>query len=296
MTLLSQDIIDQFLDDVWLSEGLSQNTISSYRSDLLHLQKYFHKARLFELTAQQLQQFLTWRIQNKYSARSNARMISTMRKFYQWAFTEGALIIDPAKKLILPKLAKKLPQDLSESEVEKLLNAPDLSSDIGVRDKAMLELIYATGLRVSELVGLLVTDVNLKQGVVRVMGKGSKERLVPTGEYALDYLKSYLDCVREQWLQGLKVKSLFVSHHRKGITRQTFWHRIKYYASEAGITKEISPHTLRHAFATHLLNHGADLRSVQMLLGHSSVSTTTIYTHISQTRLTKLFKEHHPRG
>ncbi|WP_100551343.1 site-specific tyrosine recombinase XerD [Caedibacter taeniospiralis] len=290
------EIIDQFIDDIWLSEGLSQNTLSAYKTDLNHLAKAYPKRDLVKLSLQDLQTFLTRRLSLGLSARSNARMISTLHKFYQWCYAQEKISIDPTQKLTLPKLPKYLPQDLSEEDVEKLLAAPDLNSDLGIRDKALLELIYATGLRVSELVGLTLDDVNLRQGVVRVMGKGSKERLVPTGEYALDYLNKYINEVREEWLQGLKLDKLFVSHHRKGITRQTFWHRIKYYAELAGINKEISPHTLRHAFATHLLNHGADLRSVQMLLGHSSVSTTTIYTHVSQVRLLQLYKIHHPRA
>ncbi|WP_116963380.1 site-specific tyrosine recombinase XerD [Fastidiosibacter lacustris] len=290
------EIIDQFLDDVWLAEGLSQNTLLSYKTDLIHLTKAYDKRDLLTLGLIELQNFLAKRLNIGYSARSNARMISTLHKFYQWCHAQNKIIADPTQKLILPKLPKSLPKDLSEQEVEKLLDAPDLTTEIGIRDKALLELIYATGLRVSELVNLTVDDVNLRQGVVRVMGKGSKERLVPTGEYALEYLNKYIDEVREDWLQGLKLNKLFISHHRKGITRQTFWHRIKYYANLVDIKKEISPHTLRHAFATHLLNHGADLRSVQMLLGHSSVSTTTIYTHISQVRLMNLYKEHHPRA
>ncbi|WP_395947480.1 site-specific tyrosine recombinase XerD [Caedibacter taeniospiralis] len=289
-------IIDQFIDDIWLSKGLSQNTLSAYKTDLNHLAKAYPKRDLVSLSLQDLQTFLTRRLSLGLSARSNARMISTLHKFYQWCYSQEKISIDPTQKLTLPKLPKYLPQDLSEEDVENLLAAPDSNSDLGIRDKALLELIYATGLRVSELVGLTLDDVNLRQGVVRVMGKGSKERLVPTGEYALEYLNKYINEVREGWLQGLKLDKLFVSHHRKGITRQTFWHRIKYYAELAGINKEISPHTLRHAFATHLLNHGADLRSVQMLLGHSSVSTTTIYTHVSQVRLMQLYKTHHPRA
>ncbi|WP_440682887.1 site-specific tyrosine recombinase XerD [Cysteiniphilum halobium] len=290
------DIINQFIDDIWLSEGLSQNTLSSYKTDLNHLLKFYQEHDVVNLKLLELQAFLAKRLNDGYSARSNARMISTLHKFYSWCYAQQKITTDPTQKLILPKLPKSLPKDLSEEDVEKLLDAPDLTTDIGIRDKALLELIYATGLRVSELVNLTLDDVNLRQGVVRVMGKGSKERLVPTGEYALEYLHKYINEVRDGWLQGLKLDKLFVSHHRKGITRQTFWHRIKFYADLVGIKKDISPHTLRHAFATHLLTHGADLRSVQMLLGHSSVSTTTIYTHISQVRLMNLYKEHHPRA
>ena len=290
------EIIDQFIDDIWLAEGLSQNTLFSYKTDLTHLSKAYQEKDLVGLGLAELQQFLAKRLSIGYSARSNARMISTLHKFYQWCFAQNKILTDPTQKLIVPKLPKSLPKNLSEIDVEKLLDAPDLNTAIGIRDKALLELIYATGLRVSELVNLTMDDVNVRQGVVRVMGKGSKERLVPTGEYALEYLDKYIREVREGWLKNLKLDTLFISHHRKGITRQTFWHRVKFYVDLVGINRDISPHTLRHAFATHLLNHGADLRSVQMLLGHSSVSTTTIYTHVSQVRLMNLYKVHHPRS
>nr|WP_268876909.1 site-specific tyrosine recombinase XerD [Facilibium subflavum] len=290
------DLVDQFIEDVWLIDGLSQNTVDAYKTDLSHLCVFVQEKSLLSLSESQLQAFIAKRLDKGYSVRSNARMISTLRKFFQWAYQSQRMTKDPTQKLNFPKLAKALPKVINEDEVEKLLSAPDLTTDIGVRDKAMLEILYATGLRVSELTGLDIEDVNLRQGVVRVMGKGSKERLVPMGEYALEYLQQYIDNVRSAWLLGSKVSKLFVSHHKKGITRQTFWHRIKAYVLSVGIDKPISPHTLRHAFATHLLNHGADLRSVQMLLGHSSVSTTTIYTHISQTRLINIFKKHHPRA
>ena len=289
-------IIDAFLDNLWLEHGLSQNTISSYRTDLKFLQKHFVKVEVSSLNFEQLHSYISSRSKDGYSSRSNARMISTLRKFYTWLESGGNIQINPTTSLELPKLPKSLPKDISESDIEKLLEAPSLSEPIGIRDKAMLELMYATGLRVSELIGLDIDDIDTNMGVIRVLGKGSKERIVPLGEYAVEYLGVYLEQVRPDLLKSSKEKAIFLSGHFKRITRQSFWHRLKNYAIVAGISSGISPHTLRHAFATHLLNHGADLRSVQLLLGHSSVSTTTIYTHISQTRLQKIYSKHHPRG
>ncbi|APC97991.1 site-specific tyrosine recombinase XerD [Francisella frigiditurris] len=289
-------LIDIFLDNLWLEAGLSKNTISSYRTDLNFLQKYYSKKDISTIDFDHLYEFISYRASNNYSSRSNARMISTFRKFYGWLYKNKYISENPAIKLQLPKLQKSLPKDMTEADVEKLLEAPDLKEDIGVRDKAMLELMYATGLRVSELVSLNIDDIDMNIGLIRVLGKGSKERIVPIGEYALEYLQKYMSEVRPQLLESLKERALFLSKHFKRITRQSFWHRIKNYTLLAGISSEISPHTLRHAFATHLLNNGADLRSVQMLLGHSSVSTTTIYTHISQNRLQQVYQKHHPRG
>ncbi|MFC4893062.1 site-specific tyrosine recombinase XerD [Pseudofrancisella aestuarii] len=289
-------LVDVFLDNLWLEAGLSKNTISSYRTDLSFLQKYYSEKNISSLDFDHLYEFISYRAGNNYSSRSNARMISTFRKFYGWLYKNKYISENPAIKLQLPKLQKSLPKDMTEIDVEKLLEAPDLKEDVGVRDRAMLELMYATGLRVSELVGLNIDDIDMNIGLVRVLGKGSKERIVPMGEYALEYLQKYISEVRPLLLQSLKERALFLSKHFKRITRQSFWHRIKSYTLLAGISSEISPHTLRHAFATHLLNNGADLRSVQMLLGHSSVSTTTIYTHISQNRLQRVYQKHHPRG
>lgn len=289
-------VVDAFLDNLWLEYGLSQNTISSYRTDLKFLQNYFSKTNLIRLDFEQLYAFISYRSKNGYSSRSNARMISTLRKFYAWLVTTGQVQSDPTAKLTMPKLAKSLPKDMTEADVEALLQAPDLTQDIGIRDRAMLELMYATGLRVSELVGLDIDNIDINIGVIQVLGKGAKERIVPIGEYALEFLQKYLTQSRSNLTKNFKEKAIFISQHSKRITRQSFWHRIKNYALSAGINTEISPHTLRHAFATHLLNHGADLRSVQLLLGHSSVSTTTIYTHISQNRLQEIYQKHHPRG
>ena len=289
-------LIDIFLDNVWLEDGLSKNTISAYRTDLNFLQKYFQNVELSALGFDQLYAFISYRSQNSYSSRSNARMISTLRKFYAWLVRASYISENPTTKLQMPKLQKSLPKDMTEADVEKLLEAPDMTSDVGIRDKAMLELMYATGLRVSELIGLNIEDVDMNVGVARVLGKGSKERIVPMGEYALEYLHRYFEEVRPSLVSSFKEQAIFISKHFKRITRQSFWHRIKNYTLAEGIDGNISPHTLRHAFATHLLNHGADLRSVQLLLGHSSVSTTTIYTHISQNRLQDIYSKHHPRG
>ena len=289
-------IIDAFLDNLWLEYGLSQNTISSYRTDLKFLQNHFAKADISSLNFEQLHSFISHRSKHGYSARSNARMISTLRKFYNWIEITNKTQTNPTSNLELPKLAKNLPKDISESDIEKLLEAPNMSEQIGVRDKAMLELMYATGLRVSELISLDIDDMDVNMGVIRVLGKGSKERIVPIGEYALEYLGIYYEQVRPDLAKSSKERAVFLSKHFKRITRQSFWYRIKNYAVIAGIDSKVSPHTLRHAFATHLLDHGADLRSVQLLLGHSSVSTTTIYTHISQIRLQKIYSKHHPRG
>lgn len=289
-------VVDTFLDNLWLEHGLSQNTISSYRTDLKFLQNYFSKTDIVSLDFEQLYAFISYRSKNGYSSRSNARMISTLRKFYAWLISTGQTDKNPTAKLTLPKLAKSLPKDMTEIDVERLLEMPDLTEDVGIRDKAMLELMYATGLRVSELVSLNIDDIDINIGIIQVMGKGSKERIVPIGEYALEYLQNYYNQSRSNLAKNFKEKAVFISKHSKRITRQSFWHRIKNYALIAGINTDISPHTLRHAFATHLLNHGADLRTVQLLLGHSSVSTTTIYTHISQNRLQEIYQKHHPRG
>lgn len=291
-----QSDIDLFMNDLWLEQGLSQNTIQSYQHDLKRLVECCGDD-LLSVDHSQLTEFLMKRIQDGYHARSNARLISTIRKFYRWLYRQGKITMDPTEKLEMPKLGQSLPKTISEQDVERLLSAPDLSTDLGVRDKAMLEILYASGLRVSELVSLRLQDINLRQGVLRVMGKGGKERLVPIGEYALDYLSRYVEYSRATFCRSNKEQSVFLSQHFRAMTRQAFWHRIKHYAELIGLpSASISPHVLRHAFATHLLNHGADLRSVQMLLGHSSVSTTTIYTHISQLRLQALYKTHHPRG
>lgn len=239
---------------------------------------------------------LAWRVENAYKPRSTARFLSGARGFYRYLLREKLISVDPTLQIDMPQLGKPLPKSLSEADVEALLAAPDLSEPIGERDRAMLEVLYACGLRVTELISLTLEQVNLRQGVLRVMGKGSKERLVPMGEEAIVWVERYMRGARDELLGGKPSDVLFPSTRGDQMTRQTFWHRIKHQATVAGIGKSLSPHTLRHAFATHLLNHGADLRVVQMLLGHSDLSTTQIYTHVARARLQEMHAKHHPRG
>ena len=292
-------LIEQFIDALWMEHGLSKHTLSAYQSDLKGLSKWSaagQASELLLLDKVDLQAYLAYRFEQGIQARSTARMLSTFRRFYQYLIRENQLSIDPSALLESPKLGRPLPKTMSEREVEALLEAPDIDDPLGLRDRAMLELIYATGLRVSELVGLEIYGANLQQGVVRVTGKGSKERLVPMGEEALSWIDHYLKNARADLLGVAISDKLFVTRRGGGMTRQTFWHMIKRYAQRAGISSTLSPHVLRHAFATHLLNHGADLRVVQMLLGHSDLSTTQIYTHIAKERLKDLHAQHHPRG
>ena len=298
MNLENQALIDQFLDALWLESGVSKNTLSSYRSDLKALAEFVEKKRvgLLKVKLDLLKAYLAQRHREGLSARSTARFLASARRFYRWLLSIRQIQKDPSVSLENPKMAKPLPASLSEEDVMRLIEAPDINSTLGLRDRAMLEVLYATGLRVSELIGLEINSVNLSQGVVRVMGKGSKERLVPMGDEALEWLNKYINNSRVGLAQGVISDDLFISQQGKKMTRQAFWHRIKKMAQEAGIRSCISPHTLRHAFATHLLNHGADLRVVQMLLGHSDVATTTIYTHIANARLEALYHQHHPRA
>lgn len=291
-------VIDGYLDAVWMEKGLSQNTLSSYRRDLIQFDRWLQAAtvRLLEVRQTDIEQYLAYRLQQKHSARSTARLLSCLRGFYQWQIRENRIALDPTLDISAPKLPRPLPKSLTEAEVEALLSAPDTRDALELRDRAMLELLYASGLRVSELVSLTLGQVSLSQGVVRVVGKGSKERLVPMGEEALQWLQRYLREARPQLLGAKPSDVLFPSRRCTQMTRQTFWHRIKRFAQRAGIEKHLSPHTLRHAFATHLVNHGADLRVVQLLLGHSDLSTTQIYTHVARERLKDLHAEHHPRG
>ncbi|MCB1615022.1 MAG: site-specific tyrosine recombinase XerD [Pseudomonadales bacterium] len=291
--------IDRYLDVLWMEKGLSQNTLSSYRNDLQGFARWLlsaEKTGLLAASRQQIQSYLGYRLTRNYSARSSARFLSCVRGFYRYHLRESRIAEDPTALIDNPRLGRPLPKSLTEADVEKLLQAPDINDPVGFRDRTMLELLYACGLRVSELTSLSLSGINLRQGVVRIMGKGSKERLVPLGEEALYWLEQYLQCARPVLLDGALVDALFPSTRRQQMTRQTFWHRIKLYAVKAGIEKPLSPHTLRHAFATHLLNHGADLRVVQLLLGHSDLSTTQIYTHIAQERMKSLHQKHHPRG
>jgi integrase/recombinase XerD len=295
----AEPLIEQFLDTIWLEKDLAENTLVSYRLDLHSLHNWLIHSGYDLLSVQSinLQSFLADRVDGGYKASSSARLLSAMRRLFQYLYREQIRPDDPTALLSAPKLPKRLPKDLSEKQVEDLLNSPATDQPIELRDKAMLEVLYACGLRVSELVGLTLSDVSLRQGVVRIVGKGNKERLVPLGEEALYWLEQYLEHGRPWLLNGAVSDVFFPSKRGRQMTRQTFWHRIKYYAVLAGIDSErLSPHVLRHAFATHLINHGADLRVVQMLLGHSDLSTTQIYTHVATERLKSLHQQHHPRG
>ncbi|MDO3383933.1 site-specific tyrosine recombinase XerD [Gilvimarinus algae] len=291
--------IQSYLDSLWLEKGLSAHTRDSYGRDLKAFGRWLEERGTCELNAveqEQVMAYLAWRHSQHYSSRSTARLLSCLRGYYRYQIREGKLTADPIAAIDNPKLPRALPKLLTEADVEALLGAPDTDDAIGLRDRAMLELLYACGLRVSELTGLTLAMLNLRQGVVRVVGKGSKERLVPLGEEASHWLNRYLQGGRAQLLGNKPVDTLFPSTRGGQMTRQTFWHRIKHWARVAGIEKPLSPHTLRHAFATHLLNHGADLRVVQLLLGHSDLSTTQIYTHVAQARMQSLHRQHHPRG
>jgi integrase/recombinase XerD len=288
--------IERFLDALWMERGLSNSTLAAYRSDLNALSRYVrsNEATLTVAGAADLMGFLGQFVDA--SARSTARRLSTIRRYYQYQVREQLRDDDPSVKIAAPRLGRSLPKSVSEAEIEALLLAPDLETALGLRDRAMLEVLYASGLRVSELVGLMITQVNMGQGVVRVLGKGGKERLVPLGEEALNWLTRYVQTGRPDLLDARNPDVLFPSNRGRVMARQTFWYAIKRYAKRAGIGSTLSPHTLRHAFATHLLNHGADLRVVQLLLGHSSISTTQIYTHVARARLKELHSKHHPRG
>ncbi|MGD8743744.1 MAG: site-specific tyrosine recombinase XerD [Granulosicoccaceae bacterium] len=292
------DEIEAFIDMLWMERGLSDNTLRAYRSDLQAFANWLTGNGISLLAAQRqdLLGYLADRSKQGVRVRTSARMLSSLRRFYQYLVREGRLQEDPSARIDAPRLVRPVPKYLTEDEVDKLLAAPDTSVALGLRDRAMLEMLYASGLRVSELVGLQMPQINLLQGVVRISGKGGKERLVPVGEEALLWLERFVRDSRPDLLRGRPCDALFPTRRGAGMTRQAFWHLIKRYAQQAGIAKHLSPHTLRHAFATHLLNHGADLRVVQMLLGHSNLSTTQIYTHVARERLKSLHAEHHPRG
>ncbi|WP_165310311.1 site-specific tyrosine recombinase XerD [Vibrio ziniensis] len=297
--LPDQGIMEQFLDTLWLERGLSENTVVSYRNDLTKLLGWMNKNNyhLNYISLSGLQEYQTWLIDQDYKQTSRARMLSAIRRLFQYLHREKVRSDDPTALMVSPKLPKRLPKDLTEEQVEDLLNAQDLNDPVELRDKAMLELLYATGLRVTELVSLTTENISLRQGVVRVIGKGGKERLVPMGENAIEWIETFFHQGRSELLGQQTSDVVFPSKRAQQMTRQTFWHRIKHYAVIAGIDVEkLSPHVLRHAFATHLLNHGADLRVVQMLLGHSDLSTTQIYTHVATERLKQIHNEHHPRA
>ncbi len=291
--------IERYIDAMWMEKGLSDNTLSSYRRDLRQFNAWLGKTRkstVLRADRSDLQAYLGARLEQGQSQRSTARFMSCVRGFYHYLLREGRVTVDPTLDVDSPKLGRPLPKSLSEREVEKLLEAPDLDDPLEFRDRTMLELLYACGLRVSELISLQMVQVSLNQGVVRVFGKGSKERLVPMGEEALMWLQRYLAGPRMELLRGVPCDAVFPSRRGAQMTRQAFWYRIKIYARRAEIRQALSPHTLRHAFATHLLNHGADLRVVQMLLGHSDLTTTQIYTHVAKQRMQELHAAHHPRG
>ena len=289
--------LDTFIDHLWLEDGLSKNTLDSYCADLSQFNVWLSKQQNDLLSANQadIQHYLAVKFPQS-KPRSISRLIASMRRFYRYALRESLIKTDPTLQIESPKLPRSLPKSLNEKEVEDLLNAPNIRQSIGLRDRAMLELLYASGLRVSELVGVKVNEVSTQDGVVRVTGKGSKTRLVPMGEEAADWIDQYLKQARPKILDGQMSDALFVTKRGGAMTRQAFWYLIKRYALVAGISKHMSPHVLRHAFATHLLNHGADLRVVQMLLGHADISTTQIYTHVARERLKQLHSMHHPRG
>jgi len=297
--LLEHPEIERYIDAMWMEKGLSDNSLSAYRRDLRQFHEWLAKHRnstILRADRSSLQAYLGARLEQGQSPRSTARFMSCVRGFYHYLLREGRITVDPTLDVDSPKLGRPLPKSLSELEVDRLLAAPDLDNALEFRDRTMLELLYACGLRVTELTSLQLVQVSLNQGVVRVFGKGSKERLVPMGEEALLWLQRYLAGPRAELLNGMPCDVVFPSRRARQMTRQTFWYRIKIYALRAGIRKELSPHTLRHAFATHLLNHGADLRVVQMLLGHSDLSTTQIYTHVAKQRMQELHARHHPRG
>ncbi|PLX58951.1 MAG: site-specific tyrosine recombinase XerD [Vibrio alginolyticus] len=292
-------LVEQFLDSMWMERGLSENTLASYRNDLMKLLTWMekHRYRLDFISLSGLQEYQSYLVDLDYKQTSRARMLSAIRRLFQYLHREKVRADDPSALLVSPKLPQRLPKDISEEQVDALLEAPDPNDPVELRDKAMLELLYATGLRVTELVSLTMENISLRQGVVRVTGKGGKERLVPMGENAVDWIETFIQQGRPALLGDTSSDIVFPSKRARQMTRQTFWHRIKYYALIAGIdTEQLSPHVLRHAFATHLLNYGADLRVVQMLLGHSDLSTTQIYTHVATERLKQIHSQHHPRA
>jgi integrase/recombinase XerD len=292
-------LLDEFSDTLWLEDGLARNTLDSYRRDLSRFAIWLRETRgagLLEVAHADLLAYLAHRYQAKARPSSTARLLSSLKRFYQFALRQGKLEADPTLNIDAPKRPRSLPQSLTEQDVERLLAAPRLETPLGLRDRGMLEVLYASGLRVSELVTLKMAQLSHDMGVVRILGKGSKERLVPVGEVALDWVRRYVGEARALLLAERQSDALFVTARGDAMTRQAFWHLIKRYAAQAGIHTPISPHTLRHAFATHLLNHGADLRVVQLLLGHADISTTQIYTHVARERLKQLHAKHHPRG
>lgn len=292
-------LLDEFCDALWLEDGLARNSLESYRRDLKQFAAWLGNRRgvtLAEATQADVLGYISHQFALKAKARTTSRSLSSLRRFYRYLSRQGMVQADPTLLIEMPKLPRALPKSLGEADVDALLRAPDCTETLGLRDRAMLETLYATGLRVTELVALPLQGLSLDMGVVRVLGKGSKERLVPLGAEADEWLRRYLNEARKAILGGRTSDAVFVTQRGEAMTRQAFWHLVKRYAARAGLTGTLSPHTLRHAFATHLLNHGADLRVVQMLLGHADISTTQIYTHVARERLKKLHEQHHPRA
>jgi integrase/recombinase XerD len=294
----SEELVDRFLDAIWVERGLSANTIGAYRADLMTLWRGLSERNIAIEEAQKadLLDFIARRVKSGAKPRSTARQLSSYRRFFRYIMREGLRDTDPTADIDMPRIGRSLPKSLTEDEVDALLQAPQTDESLGHRDRAMLELLYATGLRVSELISLKQSQVNFNQGVLRIIGKGDRERLIPLGDEAQRWLKNFIDGPRMEILLERQTDYLFPTRRGDRMTRQAFWHIIKRYAQKAGIEKKLSPHSLRHAFATHLLNRGADLRVVQLLLGHSDLSTTQIYTHVARERLKDLHGRHHPRG
>ncbi len=288
----------RFLDAVWSERGLSPNTLAAYRADLTALSRWLGERQvpMMQTSHTNLQQFIESRVHAGARPRSTARQLSSFRRFFRYLVREGVIQEDPTAQIAMPKIGRSLPKSLTEEEVEALLAAPAVRDPLGSRDRTMLEVLYATGLRVTELVNLRYAQINLNQGVIRIVGKGNRERLIPLGDEAVRWLNEFVHGARDEILLDRQTDYLFPTRRGDRMTRQAFWHIIKRYARKAGIAKGLSPHTLRHAFATHLLNHGADLRVVQILLGHSDLSTTQIYTHVASERMKELHSRHHPRG
>jgi len=294
----SGEIVDRFLDAIWMERGLSQNTLGAYRADLMTLGRGLaeHEKTIEMAEKADLLAFIAGRVEGGAKPRSTARQLSSFRRFFRYIMREGLRDSDPTADIEMPRIGRSLPKTLSEDEVDSLLNAPNTDEPLGHRDRAMLELLYATGLRVSELINLKQSQINFNQGVLRIVGKGDRERLIPLGEESQRWIRDFIDGPRMEILLERQTDYLFPTRRGDRMTRQAFWHIIKRYAAKAGVRKKLSPHSLRHAFATHLLNRGADLRVVQLLLGHSDLSTTQIYTHVARERLKDLHGEHHPRG
>ena len=294
----SEELVDRFLDAIWMERGLSQNTLGAYRADLMTLGRGLaeHDKSIDQADKADLLAFIAKRVESGAKPRSTARQLSSFRRFFRYIMREGMRDSDPTADIEMPRIGRSLPQTLTEDEVDALLNAPNTDEPLGHRDRAMLELLYATGLRVSELINITQSQINFNQGVLRIVGKGDRERLIPLGEESQRWMRDFIDGPRMEILLERQTDYLFPTRRGDRMTRQAFWHIIKRYAQKANIRSKMSPHSLRHAFATHLLNRGADLRVVQLLLGHSDLSTTQIYTHVARERLKDLHREHHPRG